>query len=206
MSTKGELKLLIDSGSNRNYLSRKHVNYKNCRSTKPTTVRNVSGSHIVDKFVEFNPFPQIPNTTKQTFLIFDFHPFFDGLIGYETLKNLHVDIITSTNELKFPTGRVAMNRKYPDVKSLYLNAHETKPVSLQTEVNGDFFLENDLAIASNVFIHSGLYTADSGYVQIFITNYSSEPCKVALTPDIIKPEINNFETGTPDNCLAVSQT
>ena len=197
-TNKGILKLLIDSGSNRNYLSRKHVNLHNCRRTVPTTVRNVRGSHLIDRFVEFNPFPQIPNIPKQTFLIFDFHPFFDGLIGYESLKNLNADIITSRNELKFPTGTIAMMRKYPDVKSVHLNAHDTKPVSLSVNVTGDFYLDNDVHVASNVFIHSGLYTATNGYTQVFISNSSNEPCKVDMCPDIFEPEINNFETGTPE--------
>lgn len=138
-TSKGVLKFLIDSGSNRNYLSRKHVNFERCRITNPTTVRNVSGTHTVNRFVEFNPFPEIPNTFAQIFLIFDFHPFFDGLIGYETIKNWKTDIITSQDELRFPSGKVTMKRKYPEVKSIYLNAHESKVVSLATECDGVFF-------------------------------------------------------------------
>lgn len=177
------------------------MNFENCRLTRPTTVRNVSGSHVIDRYVEFNPFPQISGTTKQTFLIFDFHPFFDGLIGYESLKNLHVDILTSTNELKFPYGILQMRRKYPDTTSLNLNAHETKAVSVPSNAEGDFLLENDIEIEPNVFIHSGLYAAKNGHVQVFITNNTNELCKIELSPDILKPEINNFETGTPDNGL-----
>lgn len=171
---------------------------QNCRYTTPTTVRNVKGLHKINQFVEFNPFPEIPDTKKQTFLIFDFHPFFDGLIGYESLKNLKTDIITSTNELKFPSGKIQMKRKYPEVKSIYLNAHETKTVSLSINVAGDFYLDDDIRINSNVFIHSGLYSAGNGYTQVFITNQSSESCKIDLTNDILKPEINNFETGIPE--------
>lgn len=197
-TSKGELKLLIDSGSNRNYLARKHVNFEKCRITQPTTVRNVSGSHVIDRFVEFNPFPNIPNTSKQIFLVFDFHPFFDGLIGYETLKNLKADIITSLNKLRFPSGEVPMKRKYPVVKSVYLNAHETKPVDLTTKSVGDFFSDRDLTIDPHCFIHSGLYRAENGYVKIFLTNRSSEPCRITLTADVLEMEVNNFECSTPD--------
>lgn len=148
--------------------------------------------------MEFNPFPDIPNTSKQTFLIFDFHPFFDGLIGYETLKNLKADIITSSNTLKFPSGKITMKRKYPEVKSLYLNSHETKLVSLSTSATGDFFLEKDLSIDQHSFIHSGLYRAENGYVEVCLTNLSPKPHRINLSPDLLEVEINNFECGTPD--------
>lgn len=147
--------------------------------------------------MELNPFPTIPNTQKQVFLVFDFHPFFDGLIGYESLKNLNADIITSTNELKFPFGKVKMKRKYPDSKSVYLNAHESKTINISTRVNGDFLLENDLVIEPNVVIHAGLYSADNENIHMLISNYSDEVHKIDLNSNILNPEINNFETGSP---------
>ena len=184
---------MVDSGSNRNYLSDKHVNLQNCRYTTPTTVRNVKGSHTIHQYVELNPFRSIPNTSKQIFLIFDFHPFFDGLIGYETLKNLNADIITSKNELKFPTGTIKMKRKYPDVRSMHLNAHETKIINLPTKLNGEFLLEDDLFIDKNVTIPSGLYLAENEYARVLVTNHSSEATQVQLNSYTLDPEINNFE-------------
>ena len=92
-----------------------------------------------------------------------------------------------------------MERKYPNIRSLYLNANETKPVSLPTNVIGDFLVEKDYAIASNVFINTGLYTTDNGYTRVMVSNYNEHSCKVNLTSDSLKLEINNFETGIPND-------
>lgn len=196
-TTKGLLKFLIDTGANKNYVSPKHVNLEKCRFTDPAKVHNINGTHNINQIVEFNPFFKIPNTEKLKFYVFDFHPFFDGLIGYESLQLLKADILTSTNEIRLPHGIIKMKRRYPDVKSVYLNAHESKPVNLPTRVNGDFFLENDLVVAPNVIIHSGLYSTKNENVQVLITNYSNESKRIDLDENIIRPQINNFETRTP---------
>lgn len=73
----------------------------NCRSTLAVKIKNISGSHVVKKFVEFNPFPSAVNSEKQIFSVFDFHNFFDGLIGYEPLRSMGTNILTGPNELKF---------------------------------------------------------------------------------------------------------
>ena len=175
------------------------MNLQNCRYTTATTVRNVKGSHTINQYVELNPFPSIPNTTKQIFLIFDFHPFFDGLIGYETLKNLNADIITSKNELTFPKGTIKMKRKYPDIRSMHLNSHETKLLNLPTKLNGEFLLEDDLFIDKNVTIHSGLYLAENEYARVLVTNHSPEAIQIQLNSYTLDPEINNFEICMPPN-------
>lgn len=109
--TKGPLKFLIDTGANKNYISPKHVNQ--AKFTDPLTVHNINGVHTINQSVHFNPFYKIPNTQKLQFYVFDFHPFFDGLIGYEALQNLKANIITSTNEIQLPSGNIKMLRKYP---------------------------------------------------------------------------------------------
>lgn len=199
-TSKGPLRFLIDTGANKNYLDPKHVNYEKCRTTTPLKVRNVSGSHKIDRFVEFNPFPQLSHPEKATFFVFHFHPFFDGLIGYETLKNLKANILTETNELEILNEKIKMYRKYPEIEQIHLNSNETKAINLPlTTHDGDFFLDNDLFIQNNVIIHSGLYNARHNQARVIITNYSSEPCKIKLDQHLLTPEMNNFETSTPDD-------
>lgn len=188
---------MIDTGANKNYISTEHVNLDKCRITAPVKVRNVSGSHNIDRFVEFNPFPNIqPN--RLLFYVFDFHPYFDGLIGYEALRQLKAEILTGTNQLKIGPTKITMLKKYPSSTQVQLNAHDTKPVSLSVNVTGDFYLDNDVHVAQNVFIHSGLYTAKNGYTQVVVSNCSNKSCKVDMCPDIFEPEINNFENAEPE--------
>lgn len=112
-TSKGLKTFLVDTGANKNYISPKHVNLEKCRFTDPIKVHNINGTHTINQFVEFNPFYKIPNTQKLNFYVFDFHPFFDRLIGYEALQHLKANIITTTNELQLPYGTIQMLRKYP---------------------------------------------------------------------------------------------
>lgn len=81
-----DAKLLIDTGANKNYLSSRLVNRAE-QLPFPTTITNIMGKHVIKSYVNFNPFPDIIQTTF-IFYVFDFHKFFDGLIGYETLQQL----------------------------------------------------------------------------------------------------------------------
>lgn len=196
-TSKGYLKFLIDTGANKNYISPKHVNIEKCRFTDPVNIHNINGIHAVNQFVEFNPFMQIPKTMKIKFYIFDFHPFFDGLIGYEALQLLKTNILTSTNELQFPYGKVKMLRKYPCNTPIQLNANETKIINIPVNIEkGDFLVKSDTNISDSIFVHSGLYSADNYFAYLAVTNISKEPTSL----DAVKPfefELNNFETQNP---------
>lgn len=81
-----DVKLFIDTGANKNYLSPRLVNRAE-QLPFPATITNIMGKHVIKSYVNFNPFPDIIQTTF-IFHVFDFHKFFDGLIGYETLQQL----------------------------------------------------------------------------------------------------------------------
>lgn len=193
-TSKGPLKFLVDTGANRNYISPNHVNWDKCRRTQPVSIRNISGKHIADRYVEFDPFHTIPGSNKQTFFVFDFHPFFDGLIGYETLRSLKADILTADDQLKFPTGTVNMYRKYPDSCVVQLNCNETRVVNLQTnESDGEFYIEDDIFLSPHVIIHAGVYSCSDNRVFVTVTNIANEPTKVVVN-NPLTVELNNFVT------------
>lgn len=194
-TSKGTLNFLIDTGANKSYIDPKHVNLEKCRSTQPTTVRNVSGSHKIDKFVEFNPFIDIPNTKSLKFFVFHFHPFFDGLIGYQSLQELQAQIITCSNQLKLPAKTIQMFRRYPNSHSL--NFHENDSITKRLPISikeGDVFLENDIKLHENVFVPSGLYKIENHRVTFSIISSQKQDINLCLDTDAIFTEINNFET------------
>ena len=132
-------------------------------------------------------------------MVFDFHPFFDGLIGYESLKNLKVNIITASNKLSFPSGSIQMLKKYPGISSVYMNAHETKTVSIHVQsANGDFLLEDDVIISDNCYINSGIYNVTNNQAVVSITNVADQPHKLDIKGINIVPELNNFENSVPE--------
>lgn len=165
-------------------------------------ISNVSGVHTVEKFVEFDPFYNIPGSNKQTFYVFDFHDFFDGLVGYETLRSLKADILTAENVLQFPTGAINMFRKYPTATTVQLNSNETKNVSLSTNMSdGDFYLENDISLSPQIIIHSGIYNCVDNRTTVTVSNISSEITKVLVNCPL-EVELNNFSADEtfPEEC------
>lgn len=72
----------------------------------------------------------LEETSMQICYVFQFHKFFDGLIGYVTLRSMKADILTAENKLRFPSGMIDMFRKYPDKTVTQLNSNETKVLNL----------------------------------------------------------------------------
>lgn len=55
MTTKGELKFLIDTGANKNYISPEHVNLENSKPEEGIKVTNINGTHKINRSVSFDP-------------------------------------------------------------------------------------------------------------------------------------------------------
>lgn len=96
-TTKEELKSLIDTGANKNYISAVHVNIEVCKNEPTSIDTNLSGQHKIDKSPSIDIF-QIKKKLK--FYVFKFHNYFDGLIGYQSLRDLKATLNTANNTLK----------------------------------------------------------------------------------------------------------
>lgn len=133
MKTKfGTLKFLIDTGENKNYISPALVPTQIIKSCPNQTVRNISGTHRVNQFCLFNPFSDFCKVPYQKFYLFNFHNYFHGLIGYETLRSLGAVIDTPNDHLIIENKTIPLQRKH--LEAIDINAHETKPVTLATSL------------------------------------------------------------------------
>lgn len=148
--------------------------------------------------MELNPFDGIPQTRNLQFLIYEFHDFFDGLIGYESLNNLRAAISVHSNTLHLPSTNIVMQKKFPDAYKFQLHANETRVIELPTlEEEGEFLLSKDIIFENEAFIHSGLYRAENFKVKLMVTNTTNRATEIEVLKGSI--EKNNFETGCPEN-------
>lgn len=190
-----DLKLLIDTGSNKNYLSPKRVR-KASKLKKPTIVSNISGKHLINEYVNFNPFPSL-TTKKFIFHVFDFHKYFDGLLGYETLQDLDAKIDSKLNTIQILNQTFKMYRKYPDIICKTIPKQSILNIEIPvTEKSGDFFLE-DFEVLPKLIICSGLYKASENKAFITIRNDSKNDQQFALQ-NPMQIELNNFEIISSD--------
>lgn len=194
---KGEtLKFLIDTGANKSYIAPRLV--KKAVTCKPFTINNINGKFQVNQYVEFNPFPHSKTSGKLKFFVFDFHQFFDGLIGYESLQMLKAIIIAGRNELKLPDLSIKLCRKFPGCATLTIGPHKEKWVEmLVNKKEGDFLIENDIETAPSVFFRAGIYRARNHKTMILIANEGDKENQISL--GTISTDVDNFEINMNEN-------
>lgn len=194
-SINGPLNILIDTGANKSFISPRHANLGTVyKTSKPTSVKNVRGNFHIENCVKLNPFYGMYGSIDLEFLLFDFHDYFDGLIGYESLSLLQASISTNTNTLHLPFGDLVMEKRFPEASKFQLNANETKIIELPVcQKEGDFLITKDILVEEKAFIHSGLYKAENFKTKLIITNLVNSNVEVEILKGDI--EANNFETG-----------
>lgn len=170
------------------------MNLQNCQATEKAVIHTFKGQLTLDKVAHFNPFPNSKSSYKMPFYVLKFHDFFDGLIGYESLQRISAVIESHTNTLRLPDISYQMLKKFPDSKTVNLNANETKVIEIQTSYSdSDFLLEEDLVFQPNVLIHAGVYTCKNNNAYVVISNDNDE--NISVTIPNLSVELNNFETG-----------
>lgn len=163
-TTKGELKFLVDTGANKNYISPIHVKIENCKDEPPSTVTNMAGQHKIDKSASIDIFGI---KKKLKFYVFKFHRYFDGLIGYESLRDLKAIVNTANNTLKIGRKVVEMKKMFPEEHKINLTEQEFQFVSVPVRKNGSFVIDQEVN-TKHFTILPGLYEATKGKAIVAI--------------------------------------
>lgn len=98
----GTLKLLIDTGASTSILNPDKITNKNLIiKTKAYSVKALNNNTFLDSKVEFRFFKEFgEDRPNVTFYLFNFHEYFDGLIGYDILRENDMEIDLKNNILK----------------------------------------------------------------------------------------------------------
>ena len=168
------MKFLIDTGANKNYISPEHVNIQNCKTETGIKVTNISGTHTISKSASFDPF-QINKKLK--FYIFKFHKFFDGLIGYESLRDLNAKIDISKNSLKIGKKTFHMLKKFPENHKINLTEQGFQMVKIRTQLNGDFCISEEKPYDRFTML-PGLYRSSNNTAFIAVHNHANAPIEI----------------------------
>lgn len=132
-TNKGNLKFLVDCGANVNLISKKWANSANqpLEKIKPKTVHGVTGKSTINEKISLDIF-QPMRGEKYEFFVFDFHTFFDGLIGTGIIFNKAFNLVSAENALQIKgTGskifKIKLNfyNPKPTPRANYLNLETT---------------------------------------------------------------------------------
>lgn len=195
----GKLKFLVDTGSNKNYIDPSVLNSNSVLQPKPITVRNIDKTHNIESFTELQILSKIPPIK---FFVFKFHNYFDGLIGYETLKSLKANIITERNILELQGLTIPLNRKYPDSFAVKLKPYEETVLRMPTVADeGEFLVEEAIPVTKDAIVLPGLYRAFNNFCYVLLKNIRDFPVQICPSHPIPN-SIHNFEISNipPDIC------
>ena len=170
------MKFLVDTGANKNYLSPDHVNIENCKTETGIKVTNIKGTHSINRSASFDPF-QINKKLK--FFIFKFHNFFDGLIGYESLRDLNAQIDIRKNTLKIGRKTIQMKKRFPDNHRINITEQEFQFVKIKKKKDGDFLIKEEKH-HENFTILPGLYKSENNLAFIAVQNHTKSPIEINI--------------------------
>lgn len=195
--SKRNLKLLIDTGSNKNILRNGVIPEHLTVSINNTRVKNITGEHQIDKKGTINLLGF--GLPKQTFYLVDFHNFFDGILGSKYLaeNNSIIDYakeIITINEITIPFSKYFPSKK--------LSNHF---ITINTLKNGDRLVPSFQTRYKGCIIKPGLYKAEKGKSTVNVLSFHQNHPTNLRTYDL---NVNNFETITPipiRNCEEVDK-
>lgn len=188
-----DAKILVDSGSNKNFISPSLIPKSKQLKCKTLKISNSSGRHAADqKFIT----TIFGLKQKVTFYLLNFHNFFDGILGYETLSDIEALIDVNNHKIILPHKTIPMQIRKLGPSQITLTENSTRMIKLPVlQNNGNVYLPNDIQIA-NAVIPSGLYQAENGFVNAPIRNFGKSVTfhwtKPAKTIQVA--EVNNMNS------------
>lgn len=181
--TKKPLKILIDTGANKNIIAPDVIEC--VQKVSDTPIKNICGSHTINEKGKIDLFNGI--SKPLSFYILKFHYFFDGLIGSETLAKLNAQIKYENETIKLMDKQFSYSKFYPATQ-LYNHC-----IVVDTTTNGDWFVPTFQKLDKKIFIQPGLYRAENNKSAINIISTSQQPPKILK----LNLTVNNFETLSP---------
>lgn len=187
------LKFLIDTGSNRSFISPNIAQFLKSRTIKPIEIKTIFDTKFVNKEIVLRGLPELYTQNHLTFLIFKFHNYFDGLIGIDIMRDLGLTIDMRNSTLKIRNISIPLNFKPNLISKAYTVSELSKsicllPVDIES---GSVYIEPTY-IASDLMISEGLYEAANWYCLIEVVNKSNSQQTFVVEQPIRTQPINDF--------------
>lgn len=200
------LKLLIDTGSNKSFLSPEVVQkyYSNFPlNYEPFSVTNVHCTTNHQHTINIPLFPEFNSNMICKFYIYKFHNVFDGLIGLDLLEKLKACVNLSSKNLITEHANNSIKMLETGVHTLFealIKAKSTQFVKIPVKTkNGEIFVPD---ITLNQCTMPPLITrAEKGYAYVEFTNPTCNDVIISLTAPVnstpLQEKFDCFSFETP---------
>lgn len=186
MATGKKFKILIDTGANKNIL-RPGIIPENKVKPAVTTAKNIFNTQEVKQKCTLNILGN--KLPPQTFYILNFHEFFDGILGSESMAKMKATINFDKDEIILNNIPFTYKKYFPTTKTI------NNVITCDTTKNGDWYVPKPQKLTKDLTIQPGLYRAENYKTQIIVSsdqsNFPKENIKLGLF-------VHNFETIEPE--------
>lgn len=187
------LKLLIDTGSLRSILKPSIAEqfYANCIYQSNNTIKTALGSQTTRYQAAIPAFPEFVTTYKINFILFDFHDFFDGILGVTDLINMQLNIDLCNKILIGPNIEIPFFYRQPHETnfSFSVNPHEKILKNIPVNVIEGEILTRPGTIGT-LIIPQVISYSSNGFALVEIQNCSDKTISVTLKEPI---PVDTFE-------------
>lgn len=199
------IKLLIDTGSMKSILNPKIAEkyYPQTIYHDPFSIKTCNGETMCRFKADIPLFTEFQTNKCTTFYLFEFHDYFDGIIGFNDIKRLGFYLDFTNNQMYNDHTTILIKYRQKVTQKPFqitIHAKEILKVEIPVDVHsGDvIILENNNF--QNCRIPETLTTSKSGYAFTEIQNHTdqdqtiviSEPIKTIPFPDSTKENYHLF--------------
>ncbi|CAH1114142.1 unnamed protein product [Psylliodes chrysocephalus] len=192
--------MLLDSGSHISllnpYIAKQY--YANSIIFKPNVIKTSCGEQIAKYEAHISAFNEFQTEEKIIFTLFDFHPFFDGLISFRDLRNMGFNWNFQENFLFKDAVIIPVYLCYPsDYSSNYnLKLNDFEILKTKLPVNfiekGTYYVPQT-KINSHCYIPEGIVNVENAQTVVEIHNVSSDYTYVNLQGPLPVFPLSEFE-------------
>lgn len=178
------LKLLIDTGATKSFLNPEIAEnyFQEFIKNEPFTISSIFQTTTRDLCADIPAFSELNTNKTIKFYLFKFHHFFDGLIGYETLKDLDVQLDLKNSILRTQSTQLPLTHYESKGKLLFfarIEPHTIESLKIPVTVtNGDITIIETKLFNCNV--RACLTTSRNGYAPVEIQNNTDDAQEIYL--------------------------
>lgn len=193
------INLLIDSGSHISLLNPYFAKqyFSDYIIIKPNIIKTSCGQQQSKYEVHIPAFKEFQTDEKLIFTLFDFHPFFDGLISFRDLKNMGFnwnlqESFLYKNNIKIPVYQCSPSEY--NCFNITLNEYEALRTKIPTNAqeNGTYYVPYQ-QINSHCFIPEGVTYVENGQAVVEIYNVNIEDTFITFQKPMEVVPIDNYE-------------
>lgn len=190
----GKLKFLIDTAATHSVIKPQLVKPLFRNKIKPTYIKSLKNNQKVEESIVLKSFKELGvQNLDLEFLIYDFHDYYDGLIGKDALKKLKATIDTEKDLLIVDNKKIQLEtRPTFSTKTFKIPAKSRLCLKLPVNEESGQILIPDTYIDKNLFISEGLYEAKNWTSIVPVYNNCNEAKVFQLAIPLITYPVQSF--------------